>query len=412
MRKPLSAVVLLLAMLAPVLAACGTPTGGTGGTSATTAPPAGGSNAVTAEAETAAPATAATTAPAATTATQATSAPATTSAPAATADAAATSGPAATSASGSGASIKVGLVTDVGKINDGTFNQFAYEGLKRAESELGVEINYIETQAQTDYGKNIDQFASQGYNMIIGVGFLMGDAIKEASAKYPNIKFAIVDSAYDPPLSNVEALVFAEDEAGYLAGALAAQISKSGTVAAVGGIEIPPVQRFLLGFENGAKSINPDIQVKRVFIDSFTDRARGAEAARSFIAEGADVIFGAGGQTGSGAIQAAAQDGVFVIGVDQDEYLTTFQRGAAPGADKIVSSAQKRVDVAVFNAIKTAVDGTFKGGTVLFNAANDGVGLAEAHDAAATITPEIKAQLDKIQQGLADGSIKTNVTLP
>ncbi|GAB4118171.1 MAG: hypothetical protein Fur005_22930 [Roseiflexaceae bacterium] len=307
---------------------------------------------------------------------------------------------------------KVGLVTDVGKVNDGTFNQYAYEGLVRAEKELGVEIAYIETQAQTDYDKNLQQFADQGFDMIIGVGFLMGDAIKAAAEKNPNIKYAIVDFAYDPAIANVEGIVFAEDEAGYLAGVLAASVSKNGVVAAVGGVEIPPVQKFLIGYENGAKSVNPDIQVKKVYIDSFTDRARGAEAARSFIAEGADVIFGAGGQTGSGGIQAAAQDGVFVIGVDQDEFVTTFQNGAAPGADKIISSAIKRVDVAVFTAIKDAQAGTFQGGTAVFNAANEGVGLASFNQADAAIPAEVKELITKTIAGLADGSIKTNVTLP
>jgi basic membrane protein A len=306
---------------------------------------------------------------------------------------------------------KVGLVTDVGKVNDGTFNQYAYEGLKRAEKELGVEVAFIETQAQTDYGKNMQQFADQGFDMIIGVGFLMGDAIKEAAAKNPNIKYAIVDFAYDPVISNVDGIVFAEDQAGYVAGVLAASMSKSGTVAAVGGVEIPPVQKFLIGYENGAKSVNPDIQVKKVYIDSFVDRARGAEAARSFIAEGADVIFGAGGQTGSGGIQAAAQDGIFVIGVDQDEFITTFQNGAAPGADKVLSSAIKRVDVAVFSAIKEAQAGTFKGGTAVFSAANDGVGLASFNKADAAVPAEVKDLIKKTIAGLADGSIKTNVVL-
>jgi basic membrane protein A and related proteins len=307
---------------------------------------------------------------------------------------------------------KVGLVTDVGKVNDGTFNQYAYEGLKRAGDELGVEIAFIETQAQTDYDKNLQQFADQGFDMIIGVGFLMGDAIKAAAEKNPDIEYAIVDFAYDPAIPNVSGIVFAEDEAGYLAGVLAASVSKSGTVAAVGGVEIPPVQKFLIGYENGAKSVNPDIQVKKVYIDSFTDRARGAEAARSFIAEGADVIFGAGGQTGSGGIQAAAQDGIFVIGVDQDEYVTTFQNGAAPGADKIISSAIKRVDVAVFTAIKQAKEGTFAGGTAVFSAANEGVGLASYNAADAAIPAEVKELITKTVAGLADGSIKTNVTLP
>ncbi len=314
---------------------------------------------------------------------------------------------------GAGAKLKVGLVTDVGKVNDGTFNQFAYEGLKRAGTELGVEINYIETTASADYDKNLEQFASQNYDMIIAVGFLMGDALKGAAAKHPNIKYAIVDFAYDPVISNVRGLVFAEDQAGYLAGALAAAMSQTNIIGVVGGIEgVPAVKKFVLGYTNGAKSIKPDIQVRSVYIDSFVDRARGAEAAKSFIAEGADVIFGAGGQTGSGAIQAAAQAGVWVIGVDQDEYGTTFQNGSALGSEKILSSAGKRVDNAVFSAIKSAQDGSFVGGTQLYDAASNGVGLTPFHKAEDSIPAEVKTQLDAILKGLADGSIKTGVTVP
>jgi len=311
---------------------------------------------------------------------------------------------------GTGKKMRVGLVTDVGKINDGTFNEFAYAGLKRAETELGIEIAAIETQAQTDYGKNMDQFASQGFDMIIGVGFFMGEALQAAAAKYPNIKFAIVDFAYDPIIPNVRGLVFAEDQAGYLAGALAASMSKTNTIAVVGGVEgVPAVKKFVMGYENGAKSVKPDITVQKVYIDSFTDRARGAEAAKNFISQGADVIFGAGGQTGSGAIQAAAQEGAYVIGVDQDEYNTTFQRGAAPGSNKILSSAMKRVDNAVFAAIKDAQAGNFQGGTVAFDASTQGVGLAPFHNTEAEIPADVKANLDRILKGLADGSIKTGV---
>lgn len=312
-----------------------------------------------------------------------------------------------------GGKLKVGLVTDVGKVNDGTFNQYAYDGLKRAGSELGVETNFIETAASADYDKNLEQFASQKYDMIIAVGFLMGDALKANAAKNPNIKYAIVDFAYDPAIPNVRGLVFAEDQAGYLAGALAASMSKSNIIAVVGGIEgVPAVKKFVLGYENGAKSVKADIQVKKVYIDSFTDRARGAEAAKSFIAEGADVIFGAGGQTGSGAIQAAAQQGVWVIGVDQDEYVTTFQNGAAPGSDKILSSAMKRVDNAVFSAIKDAQAGTLQGGTQLYDASTQGVGLAPFHNADSAIPVDVKTKLADILKGLADGSIKTGVTVP
>lgn len=316
-----------------------------------------------------------------------------------------------TTGSSTGKKLKVGLVTDVGKVNDGTFNQFAYEGLKRAESELGVQTAFIETQAQTDYEKNMEQFASQGYDMIIGVGFLMGDAIKSNAAKHTNIKYAIVDFSYDPAISNVRGLVFSEDQAGYLAGVLAALMSKSNTIAVVGGQEIPPVQKYVMGYQNGAKSVKPDISVKQIYIDSFTDRARGAEAAKDFISQGADVIFGAGGQTGSGGIQAAAQQGVWVIGVDQDEYVTTFQSGKAPGANKILSSAMKRVDNAVFNAIKDAQAGTFQGGTQLNDAKSQGVGLAPFHDAANDIPADVKTKLDQTLKGLADGTIQTKVNL-
>ena len=306
---------------------------------------------------------------------------------------------------------KAGLVTDVGKINDGTFNQYAYTGLLQAEKDLGIGIKYIETVAPGDYGKNIQSLVEQKCEIVIAVGYMMGDAIKEASGKYPDTKFAIVDSYYDPAIANVRGLVFAEDEAGYMAGALAASMTKSGTIAAVGGVAIPPVQKFLKGYEAGAKSVKADVAVKTVYIDSFTDRARGAEAAKSFMSEGADVIFGAGGQTGSGGIQAAAEAGAYVIGVDQDEYVTTFQSGAAPGADMIISSAMKRVDQAVFLTIKDVVDGKFTNGTITYNAANGGIGLASFNKADGAIPAEVKAKMEEILKGLSDGSIITGVNL-
>ncbi len=370
MQKRVFTLLMLLVLALPVLAACGA----TDATSTT------------------APATGSTTAPAAPT----------------EAAAAATEAPAAaTEAPATGATLRIGLVTDVGKVTDGTFNQYAYEGLKRAETELGVQIDFVETTNSSDYEKNIDQFATQKYDLIIGVGFLMGDAIKASAAKYPDLKFAIVDFAYDPTITNVKGLVFNEDEAAFLVGALAAQLSKSGKIGAVGGIEIPPVQKFLLGYEAGAKYINPDIEVMTVYVPSFTDPAQGSEAAKNQISEGADVIFGAGGQTGSGAIQAAAEQGVFVIGVDQDEYNTTFKKGPAP---MLASSALKRVDNAVFEVIKELVDGKFAGGLYIGTAANGGVDYAPFHDA--VISAEIKAKLDEIKAALADGSLKTGVTLP
>ena len=310
---------------------------------------------------------------------------------------------------GEASGLRIGLVTDVGKVTDGTFNQYAYEGLKRAEKDFGVDIEFIETVNSADYEKNIDQFASQDYDLIIGVGFLMGDAVRAAAAKYPDINFAIVDFAYDPTIPNVKGMVFSEDQSAFLVGALAAQMSETGKIGVVGGEEIPPVQKFVLGYEAGAKYINPDIEVIDVYIPSFTDPAQGAEAARNQIAEGADVIFGAGGQTGSGAIQAAAADGIYVVGVDQDEYYTTFKGGPAP---MLLSSALKRVDNAVYNTIQELVEGSFEGGLYVGTAANGGVDYAPFHDAEAAIPAEVQTRLDEIKKGLAEGSIETGVVLP
>ncbi len=306
---------------------------------------------------------------------------------------------------------KVGLVTDVGKVNDGTFNEFAYKGMMRAVQELGLKSAFIETVQPTDYEKNIQQFAAEGYEMIITVGFMLGDATKKMAEKYPDVKFAIVDFAYNPPVSNIMGLIFAEDQSGFLAGALAGLMTKTKTVGAVVGVEIPPVIRFRKGYEAGVKYVCPDCQVLGVYIDSFTDPARGKAAALSQIDEGADVIFGGGGTTGSGAILGAAQAGIWVIGVDQDEFVTTFKNGEVRGSDKLLSSAMKRVDNAVYGAVKAAAQGTFKGGTMLFDASNDGVGLAPFHKTESAVPDSVKAKLKEIADGLKSGKIKTGVTL-
>ncbi|MEZ4770452.1 MAG: phosphate/phosphite/phosphonate ABC transporter substrate-binding protein [Caldilineales bacterium] len=310
---------------------------------------------------------------------------------------------------GVSAPYRVGLVTDVGKVDDGTFNQYAYEGLQRAAEAYGLDTSFIETAQPTDYEKNVEQFAQEGYDMIVTVGFMMGETTQKMAEKYPDIKFAIVDNAYETYPENLQGLVFREDQAGFLAGALAGLLSESKTVGIVAGMEIPPVKKFRNGYENGVRYVCGDCDVVGVYIDSFTDPARGKTAALSQIAEGADVIFGAGGPTGSGGILGAAQDGVWVIGVDQDEYFTTFGGGTTDGADKIISSAMKRVDNAVYNAITTAATGTFQSGTALFDAANDGVGLAAFHDAEAAISADIQAKLQEVFQMLASGEMDTGV---
>ena len=178
---------------------------------------------------------------------------------------------------------QVGLVTDVGKVDDRTFNEFAYKGMMRAVKEFGLKSAFIETQQPTDYEKNIEQFASAGYEMIITVGFMLGDATKKMARKYPQVRFAIVDFAYDPAVENIAGLVFTEDQSGFLAGALAGLMTRSQTVGIVAGIAIPPVIKFRQGYEAGVRHVCATCEVLGVYMDSFTDPARGKTAALSQI---------------------------------------------------------------------------------------------------------------------------------
>jgi len=312
--------------------------------------------------------------------------------------------------SAQGAVESVCLVTDIGRINDGTFNQFANEGMVRAVEDFGLESTFIETQAQTDYAANIQTCLDEGYDIIVTVGFLLADATAQFAAENPDTFFIGVDQFVANPLPNYVGLQFREDQAGFLVGAMAALMSESGTVAGVYGMEIPPVVKFRNGFEQGARYINPDINVLGVYIDSFTASDRGAAAAESFLGEGADVIFGAGGQTGSGGITYAAQNGALVIGVDQDEYFTTFGGGTTPGAENLITSALKRVDNGVYDMIALLVEGGSlpASGMYVLSVANDGIGYAPAHDA--DVPAEVTAQVDAVLEGLRNGSITTGVS--
>ncbi|MGQ9527543.1 BMP family lipoprotein [Chloroflexus sp.] len=307
---------------------------------------------------------------------------------------------------------RIALVTDLGKVNDGTFNEFAHLGALRAAQEFGLEYKYIETQAQADYEKNIQTFVDEGFDVIVTVGFLIADATKKFAAEHPDIIFIGVDQFYEPGTvtDNLVGLQFREDQAGFLAGALAGMMTQTGTVGVVAGVEIPPVKRFKNAFDNGARYVNPNINLLGVYLPTFIDPALGASTAQQMIGEGADVIFGAGGPTGSGAIKEAAARGVYVIGVDQDEYVTTFANGTAPGADRILSSAIKRVDVAVYDQIKAVVNGTFKGnGIALYEAANGGIGYADYHDTADDVPNEVKVRMEQILAALTNGTLTTGV---
>jgi basic membrane protein A len=301
------------------------------------------------------------------------------------------------------------LVTDVGRVNDGTFNQYAYEGMVGAAETFGLENTFIETQAQTDYDTNINTCVNEGYDIIVTVGYLIADATLKAAEENPDIYFIGVDQFFEGHPSNLVGIQYREDQGGFLAGALAAMMTQTGTVAGVYGIDIPPVVKFRNGFENGAKYVNPDINLLGVYIDDFVAPDRGASAAEQFLGEGADVIFGAGGPTGSGGIKRAAEEGTWVIGVDQDEYFTTFGSGETPGAEFLMSSAVKRVDLGVYNMIKALVEdaGWEGGGIYILNAANGGISYAPSHDA--TLPRWVEVQLERIRVGLADESIETGV---
>jgi len=314
------------------------------------------------------------------------------------------------------AKIKVGLVTDVGRINDKGFNQSAYEGMQAALAAAPTcfDTEYIETTSQSDYATNIAQFTDSGSNVVIGVGFLLGDALGDAAKANTDIKFISVDGVpgkgHDETWTtkNGESLFFAEDQAGYMAGVLAASLSKSNHVGVVGGlVVVPPVERFVEGYIDGAKSVKSDIKVDFVYTTSFTDPPQGSSAAKQMIDSGADVIFGAGGLTGNGALEAACQaTDVFAIGVDTDQFLTL------PSVQKcIVSSATKNVMGAVRDALLRIASDQFKPGFHTDDASTSGIGLAPFHDQDSKVSAETKTLLETTLAGLADGSIKPNVTV-
>jgi basic membrane protein A len=316
--------------------------------------------------------------------------------------------------------LKIGLVTDTGGVNDKSFNQSAWEGVQKAVKEFGFEADFIESKQQTDYEKNIDQFATEGYDVIVTVGFLMGDATAAKAKQYPNIKFAIIDYSYFPTansaacpetvkdcyddggLKNVTSLMFQEDEVGFLAGVLAAGMTKTGTICTVSGMEIPPVVKYVVGYQNGAKWFKPETKALNVYIPSFIDPAKGKETGLSMIGQNCDVVFGVGGNTGNGGLLAAKESGLMAIGVDVDQYGTY-----AEVKDALLSSAMKNVDVSVYEYLKAVNGGTSKAGINTANIKNDGVGLAPFHDWESKIPQEVKDKIAAAEAALKDGSLTT-----
>src|SRR6185295_5753992 len=272
--------------------------------------------------------------------------------------------------------IKVGLVTDIGGLNDRSFNQLANEGLERAKSELGVDTRVLTSKSNADYVPNLSSLAQQKYDLVIGVGFLMADAMDTVATKFPDTNFAIIDNSqallkHKP--TNVRGLLFAEQQPGYLAGTVAALYVKDKggdqVISSVGGQKIPPVDHYIAGYQAGAKAANPKIKTLNGYSQDFVDQAKCKEIALNQIAQGSQVVFQVAGQCGLGALDAAKEKSVQGIGVDADQgYLGSH----------ILTSAQKKVDGSVFDTAKAVQDGSFKGGAdQLFDLKTDGVGLGK-----------------------------------
>ena len=299
-----------------------------------------------------------------------------------------------------GKTIKVGLVTDIGGLNDRSFNALANKGLEESKSQLGVQGRVITSRSNSDYVPNLSTLAQQKYDLVIAVGFLMADATETVAKRYPNTKFAIIDSAQADMKSkpaNVEGLLFKENEAGYLAGYLAAKVAdKNGddTISSVGGQKIPPVDGYIAGYQAGAKAAVPGIKTLNAYSQDFVDQAKCKEIALNQIQQGSGIVFQVAGQCGLGSLDAAKGQSKLGIGVDADQsYLGSY----------ILTSAEKKIDTAVVQTVKSVQSDAFKGGSdATFDTKSGGVGLGKVQGAGT----EFESDIEKVQQQIAAGSIQ------
>ena len=308
-------------------------------------------------------------------------------------------------------------VTDTGGADDKGFNQYTWQGVQDAAKEGGFDTKLLESKAETDYVPNLNSFVAAKCDIIVTVGFLLGDATKAAATANANTKFTIVDYAYDPTLPNVLGQVYATNQAAFLAGYLAAGVTKTGVVGTFGGINIGgPVTDFMDGFVWGVDYYNKQkgksvkvlgwdpAKKDGVFVGDFSSIDKGKEIAQSMMDEGADIILPVAGKVGQGPAALAAQVGIDklkVIGVDTDQYNTDPDHKAV-----FLSSVMKKVDSTTKEAVTEAFKGTFKGGVIVGDLKSGGVALAPFHDLDAAVPADLKAELEKIKAGIIDGSIK------
>jgi basic membrane protein A and related proteins len=307
-------------------------------------------------------------------------------------------------------------VTDTGGVDDKGFNQYTWQGVKDAAAKGGFDTKLLESKAETDYVPNLNSFVAAKCDVIVTVGFLLGDATKDAAEANPNIDFTIVDYAYDPVIPNVLGQVYATNQAAFLAGYLAAGMTKTGVIGTFGGINIGgPVTDFMDGYVWGADYYNKqkgtsvkvlgwDPAMKEgLFVGDFNSIDKGKDLAKSLNDEGADIVMPVAGKVGQGPAALAMElgpDKLKIIGVDTDQYATDPDH-----ASVFLTSVLKRVDSTTNTAVTEAFDGTFKGGVIVGDLKSGGVGLAPFHDFDSTVPADLKAEIDKLKAGIIDGSI-------
>ena len=294
-----------------------------------------------------------------------------------------------------GAKFKVAMVTDVGGVNDQSFNQSAWEGLQRTQKDFGINVAYKESKQDADYAPNMETLTDAEYNLIWGIGFLMGDAIKETAQINPDQKYAIIDFSYgDKTPKNVTGVVFQEEQPSFLVGYIAGKLTKTNKVGFVGGIKFSLIEKFEYGYMTGVKLANPKCEILSQYAESFTDAAKGKAITNNMYQQGADIVFHASGGVGDGVIEAAKEKGKWAIGVDKD------QNFLAP--DNVLTSAMKRVDNAIYDVVRRLKDGQWKGGdTVVYNLSNEGVGIAptSGKHVPASILKEVDQLIARIKKG-------------
>ena len=293
-----------------------------------------------------------------------------------------------------GTGFKIGMVTDVGGVNDGSFNQSAWEGLQRAAENFGCEVKYIESKGDADFVPNIESFLDEDYDLIICTGYVMADAVRDAAELNPDQKFAIVDDASNADLDNVTCMMFEQEQASYLVGLAAGYTTESNVVGFVVGQANETMNSFGYGYLAGVLDANPDATILQYNANSFGDASAGKTAVNTMVTKGADVVFHAAGGTGLGVIDGCKENGIWAIGVDSD------QSPLAP--ETILTSALKRVDNACYDAAKKTILGTLEGGLSTYDLAAGGVDIAPTTD---NLSKDVIEKIEKAKEDIIAGDL-------